>query len=83
MLVCRLERAAHLYMDDYNGGLFHHHEGRADRRGWPSAGAARAAVLRNNQALTSTTELSVPCWFQTFSWAIGSGIHSPSATNLY
>ena len=36
-----------------------------------------------NQARTSTTELSVPCWFQTFSRASGSGIHCPSSTNLY
>ena len=39
--------------------------------------------LRGHQARTSITELSVPCWFQTFSWASRSGIHSPSRTNLY
>ncbi len=35
------------------------------------------------QARTSITELSVPCWFKTFSRASRSGIHSPSRTNLY
>ena len=45
--------------------------------------AAGAAAGRDNQARTSITELSVPCRFQTFSWASKSGIHSPSRTNLY
>lgn len=41
------------------------------------------AIARDNQARTSSTELSVPWWFQTFSRASGSGIHSPPTTNLF
>ncbi len=41
------------------------------------------ASVSGYQARTSITELSVPCWFQTFSRASRSGIHSPSRTNLY
>jgi len=38
-----------------------------------------AAAFRDNQARTSTNELREPCWFQTFSWASGSG--SPCYTS--
>ena len=59
-------------------------------RDWEYAGTIPMSMnletaddILSNQARTSTTELSVPFWFQTFSFANGSGIHCPSTMNLY